>query len=275
MKNEDSLHPRLNELTDFLCTLKSVVVAFSGGVDSAFLLAAAKRALGDNAIAVIGKSPIHPQSEFDDAIRMAKQLNAKYHVIESTELTDPDFLANTPERCFFCKNSIMKAACQVAKENGQEFVVDGGNIDDDNDYRPGQKAAKALGVRSPLKELKFGKQEIRNLSRELGLFTWDKPAFACLVSRIPYGDEISPEKLKRIEQAELCVMQFGINQLRVRDHGNLARIEVTKEDISQLTDEKTRQSLVNGLKNIGYLYVCLDLQGYRMGSMNETLKTKE
>ncbi len=248
-----------------------VAVAFSGGVDSAFLLAAAKEALGDRALAVIGRSPTYPKRELDDAVRLAGQLGVRCKVVETHELDNPGFQANPHDRCAMCKGELISTVRAVADQEGLEHVLEGSNADDVGDYRPGMEASAKLGARMPLKELGFTKKEIRALSKEMGLPTWNKPAAACLSSRIPYGDEINVPKLNRIEQAENAIRNMGIAQLRVRDHGQVARIEVDKDDISRLLEPDLRARLVAALKQVGYQYVCLDLEGYRTGAMNEVL----
>ncbi len=248
-----------------------MAVAFSGGVDSTFLLAAAKEALGDRALAVIGRSATYPEREMNDAVELAEQLGVRYKVVNTCELDNETFRANPHDRCAMCKTELISKVREVADQEGLEHVLEGSNADDVGDYRPGMAASQKLGARMPLQELGFTKAEIRTLSKEMGLPTWDKPAAACLSSRIPYGDEITESKLKRIEQAENAIREMGIVQLRVRDHGPVARIEVDKDAITRLLEPEFRARLVAALKPAGYQYVCLDLEGYRTGAMNEVL----
>lgn len=251
--------------------LGSCAVMFSGGVDSAFLLAAAVEALGEDALAVTGRSALHPAAELEDATRIARMLGARHVVVETREMEDPAFTANPPERCGLCKAGIARMAWEVARREGVGAVVDGNNADDVGDYRPGMAAARAAGVRSPLLELGFAKAEIRELSRKLGLPDWDKPAAACLASRIPYGEEITAKRLARIERAERALGQMGLGQLRVRDHGSVARIELEPERIDIAADRDRRAAIVEAVVSAGYRYAALDLAGYRMGSLNEGL----
>ncbi len=251
--------------------MKGVVVAFSGGVDSSLLLFTAVEALGERTLAVIGHSPIHPLREHTEALNFADHVGARYRVVETDELTDHEFRVNPPNRCYICKKAIMGAMKTIAVEEGFDYVVEGSNVDDLGDYRPGMDALRELGIRSPLVEAGLTKQEIREISRERSLPTWDRPSMACLASRIPYGEKITKERLSRIEQAEEAILRLGIRQLRVRDVGDTARIEVEPHDIIRLADPSMRGRVVATLKELGYRYVCLDLDGYRTGSMNETL----
>jgi uncharacterized protein len=266
---------KYQKLIKHLGDMKKVAIAFSGGVDSTFLIAAAAEAMGPGALAVIAKSPTYPKREYDEAVELARSLGVSCEVVETNELADPAFAMNPPSRCYACKTELFHAVKKVADERGIKHVLLGNNADDAGDFRPGMAAAKKLGATSPLLELGFTKTEIRELSREMGLKTWNKPAMACLSSRIPYGQEINVEKLNRIERAENAVRDMGIIQLRVRDHGEVARIEVEQKDIEKLTKPSERARLVAALKDAGYSYVCLDLEGYRTGAMNEILSQSQ
>lgn len=250
-----------------------VAIAYSGGVDSAFLLKVALDTLGaENVVAFIGDSESLPRKELTDAIVLAEQLGVTPVLVRSEEMNDTRYVENPPERCYYCKHELFSRLQDMAKEKGFPVVFDGNNSDDVGDWRPGQKAAREIGIVSPLMEVGMTKAEIRAISAELGLPTADKPASACLASRIPYGTPITSEALAMVEAAEEAVRSQGFRQLRVRHHGDLARIEVEPGSIERLLDVSTREALVTALKKIGYRFVTLDLQGYRMGSFNETLK---
>jgi len=207
-----------------------------------------------------------------EARQLAQGIGIEHLVIDSEELDNEDFAKNPPRRCYFCKKELFSKLVNLAGRKGISWVADATNSDDENDFRPGREAAKELGVRSPLLEAKLGKKDIRQLSQELGISTWDKPAYACLASRFPYGERINEEKLKRIDKAELFLRSLGFRQLRLRHHDSLARIEVDKEEISAFLNEGIRKKVIDYLKNLGYKYVTLDLQGYRTGSLNESLE---
>ncbi|HID95289.1 MAG TPA: ATP-dependent sacrificial sulfur transferase LarE [Candidatus Latescibacteria bacterium] len=266
------LSKKLQRLKSILSDMGSVLVAYSGGVDSTFLLKVASDVLGDRVIAVTASSETYPSRELKEARENARMLGVRHLVINTSELDDPDFASNPPERCYYCKKELFSKLFKLAEQHGLNYVADGSNYDDINDFRPGMRAASEFGIRSPLKDAMLTKEEIRVLSKEMDLPTWDKPSFACLSSRFPYGVRITKEKLSRVEHAEEFLARFGIRQLRVRDHGDIARIEVSKDQMHILIDEDISREITEGLKSLGYNYVTLDLQGYRTGSMNEPLK---
>lgn len=248
-----------------------VAVAYSGGVDSTYLVAASLRALGREAVlAVTAQSETYPESELQEARELASRLGARHRIIRTDELTDERFRRNPPDRCFFCKTHLFEELWQVAREAGLPQVIYGATVDDLGDHRPGMRAAQELGARAPLVEAGLTKAEVRMLSRDLGLPTWDKPAMACLASRFPYHSSITEEGLRQVEEAEdLLRRKIGLRQVRVRHHGDVARLEVESADFGLLLEERDR--VVEGLKRLGYRYVALDLQGFRSGSMNEAL----
>ena len=249
----------------------SLVVAFSGGVDSTFLLKVAADVLGDKVIAVTAKSSTYPEREFKEAEAFARKLGVKHIVFVSEELEIEGFSENPVNRCYFCKHELFEKVVDIARQYGMEFVADGSNVDDTGDYRPGMQAVKELHVISPLKAAGMTKQDIRDLSKEMGLPTWDKQAFACLASRFPYGQKITKEKLAMIDKAEQFLLDLGFRQVRVRHHGDLARIEVGGQEIGRFFQEDLMPKVYAELKKIGFTYVSLDMKGYRTGSMNETL----
>jgi uncharacterized protein len=257
-------------LVDLLAETGGAAVAFSGGVDSSFLCHAAHEALGDRAIAITVASPMLPKTEIDCARDVAAKIGIRHFFIEENEI-DEEVAANPKERCYFCKKIEFAAITAEAEKHGFHTVLDGSNRDDPGDYRPGLKALEELRIFSPLRAAELGKAEIRELSRRFGLPTWDKPAFACLASRIPYGERIDREKLSRVEKAEEILRDAGFRQFRVRSHGDIARIEVAPEERGLFFNEKTLDSLSRDLKALGFLYAAMELEGYAMGSMNRAV----
>lgn len=263
------------QLQQIIRSLSRVIVAYSGGVDSVFLLRVAVDTLGtDQVLAVIGDSPSYPSRECTEAIHLAEEMGATYRVIRTEEMQDQRYAANPDNRCYYCKHELFTRIINIAEAEGYAAVCDGNNADDTGDWRPGQQAARELGVRSPLIEAGMTKAEIRQLSQALGLPTWNKPASACLASRIPYGTPITPESLGAVEQAEYFLRDLGFRQVRVRHHGTLARIEVSPEEIVRMVEPAMRERITEHLRAIGYRYITVDLQGYRTGSLNEMLTTR-
>ncbi|KXZ40492.1 uncharacterized protein SAMN05661008_00810 [Alkalithermobacter thermoalcaliphilus JW-YL-7 = DSM 7308] len=269
------LNSKYEKLKEIIKELKSVAVAFSGGVDSTFLIKVCKDVLGDNVIAVTATSSTYPEREFKESINLSKQIGVEQIVIESEETEIEGFRKNPPNRCYFCKHELFTKIRKVADEKGIENILDGSNADDLKDFRPGSKAARELNVISPLKEASLTKEDIRQLSKQLNLPTWNKPAFACLSSRFPYGEEITKEKLSMLDKGENYLRDLGFKQFRIRHHGQIARIEVSPEERVKLFDINLLDDINKKLKQLGFLYVTMDLEGYRTGSMNEVLSDEQ
>jgi uncharacterized protein len=267
-----ALNIKLKRLHEELVQMKRVVIAFSGGVDSSLMLKAAVDALGDNALGVLAVSASLPASEKAEALKLAQSIGAHVELIKTQETSDPDYAANAANRCFFCKDHVYAALRNFANARGIVHAVDGMNADDTNDLRPGRAAAVKHGIRSPLHDLGFTKQDVRDAAKFLGLSNWDKPAAACLSSRVPYGTKVTSDLLARIEAAEAYLKSLGFHELRVRHHGDIARIEVPSECFDQVITHQAE--LIGGLKSLGWLYITLDLAGIRQGSMNEVFHRK-
>ena len=254
--------------------LSSLLVAFSGGLDSSFLLALAHEVIGEKVLAVTASSIVHPAREREQAERFTRQRGIRHIIFESNESSLPEFLSNSKDRCYHCKISLSQRLIAIAKERDIEYIAYGTNQDDLKDYRPGTKAAEEMGIISPLVDVKLGKDEISFLSKEMGLSTWNRPAVACLASRIPYGNPITPEKLKMVEKAEDFLAENGFRQVRVRHHGPIARIEVELSEIDRIIEEGLRRKILERFREIGFIHISVDLEGYICGSMNRELPGK-
>jgi uncharacterized protein len=265
---------KLNELEAILRNTDGILVAFSAGVDSTFLLKTAYMVLGERALALTASSPTAPPGELDAAKQFTRSLGCRHIVVNSNELANPLFTENPANRCFFCKDELYRICRAQADQLGFATIVDGTNLDDLKDHRPGLKAAKQWGIRHPLVEAHMTKDDIRSYSRALGLSTWDKPSSPCLSSRFPYGTAINLDRLNKVAACELFLKALNFREFRVRYHGDLARIEVSQNELDRLLDKAMRESVVQRFKEIGFNYVSLDLQGYRTGSMNEALQAK-
>jgi pyridinium-3,5-biscarboxylic acid mononucleotide sulfurtransferase len=264
---------KLENLKTIIKNTGGAVVAFSGGVDSTLLLKVAHDILGEKVLAITANSETYPKRELEAAKAFALSLGIRHIVIETLELEIDGFADNPPDRCYYCKHELFSKLTEIAKTNGMEYVFDGSNYDDRNDHRPGMRAAKQLGVVSPLKQAGMTKDDIREISKEFGLSTWNKPSFACLSSRFPYGTKITPEKLVVIGEAEDFIRDLGFTELRVRHHDNIARIEIGKADLERIIPYADK--IVEKVKSLGFLYVTLDLAGFKTGSMNYTLSEDE
>ncbi len=254
--------------------LPSVIVAYSGGVDSAFLAYAAHRALGAQALAVTADSPSYPERHRQLALRVARDVGFRHLLIQTAEMARPEYRANPANRCYYCKHELYTHLSAIARERGIPVIADGSNADDRGDYRPGRQAAREFGVRSPLDEAGLSKDEIRELSRRAGLPTWDEPASACLSSRIPYFSEVTDEKLRMIERAENVLRDLGFRICRVRHHDTLARLELGRDEIARALEPELAETIDRELRAIGYAHVTVDLRGYRLGSLNEALRLR-
>ncbi|MBI4547757.1 MAG: ATP-dependent sacrificial sulfur transferase LarE [Ignavibacteriae bacterium] len=270
------LQTKYLHLQTILKKLGSVVIGYSGGVDSTLLLKVAVDTLGDNVLAVIGKSETYPTREYEEAVRMALEFGARYEEVQTEETDNLKFKENPANRCYFCKTELFSKLKVIAQERGIKWIADGTITDDLGDFRPGMKAKQEQNVRSPLLEANMSKADVRALSKHLGLPTWEKGSFACLSSRFPYGMPITKEALKKVDAAETLFRDLGFRSFRVRYHDDkTARIEVGKDELGRLFDEELRTAIVSHLKNLGFTYVTLDLQGYRTGSMNEVLSRED
>ena len=273
-KTNSVLAAKRARLGEILAGYQSVLIAFSGGVDSAYLAIAAAEVLGERALAVTADSPSYPDAHRRLALSIARDFGFAHEVIHTSELERPEYRANPANRCYYCKDELYSQLSALAADRGFAVVVDGNNADDRGDYRPGRQAAREHGVRSPLDEADLTKDEIRELARDAGLESWNEPASACLSSRIPYGTEVSDEKLRQIERAETVLRDLGFKVFRVRHHDAVARLEIARSEMARALDPDINTQIVTALKALGYQYVSLDLQGYRLGSLNEALRLR-
>ena len=274
MTGNDALHEKQKKLKEYLSELGSVAVAFSSGVDSTFLLRTAHEVLGDKVIAITARSCSFPGRELKEAEEFCKSEGIRHIIIESEELAIEGFRQNPKNRCYLCKKELFTKMKETAEKNGIQYVAEGSNLDDDGDYRPGLQAVAELLIKSPLRYAGLTKDDIRTLSKEMGLDTWNKPSFACLASRFVYGETITEEKLAMVDKAEQLLLDLGFRQVRVRIHGDIARIEILPAEFSKLMEDAVRDKVNSTLKNLGFSYVAMDLEGYRTGSMNEAFFNK-
>ncbi len=268
---DEELIQKLDKLKEYIRGLGSLAIGYSGGVDSTFLLAVAHEVLGEKAIAVTSADVSVPKRELQEAQAFCSEHGIRHIMADVDPLQSEGYRNNHPDRCYHCKHMIFSKIMEIARKNDIEYVAEGSNIDDLGDYRPGLKAVEELGVKSPLREAGLKKDEIRTLSKAMGLPTWSKPAYACLASRFVYGEEINEEKLRMIDEAEQFLIEHGFLQERVRMHGDMARIEVAPEEIMRMAEDKMRETVYRRLREIGFRYVALDMKGYRTGSMNATI----
>ncbi len=266
-----ALNEKYENLAQLIRGMGRTLIAFSGGVDSTFLAKVAYAVLDRDAVAVTALSPTYPATELEEAKVYAAEIGIEHRLIETHELEREEYAVNNPDRCFHCKKELFTEMQVIAQEEGFDTIIYGGIMDDLGDHRPGMEAAKLLNARAPLVEAELQKHEVRQLSKELGLPTWDKPAGACLASRIPYGMRVTLERLHEVDQAELYLHKLGFRLVRVRHHGDIARIEAPAEDLLRLFENDVHTQIVAALKEVGFKYVALDMQGYRSGSLNETL----
>ena len=270
------LEAKYQKLQDVLKELGKVVVAYSGGVDSTFLLSSVVDTLGaDNVLACMSAGPSEPSNLYERAVEFTGSIGVEFQTVDADELADPNFTANKADRCFHCKSHLCKTLLDIAKQRGFDNVIFGTNFDDLDDFRPGNRAMKTFGIRSPLAEAKLTKDDIRILSREMNLPTWDQPASPCLASRIVYGLEVTEQRLGQIDEAENFLRELGLVEFRVRHHDTVARIEVNPEDIEKVTTEPARSQIVDKLKSLGFKFVTVDLQGFRSGALNEALSEQQ
>ncbi len=269
------LEKKFEKLYEMLLSFESIMIAYSGGVDSTFLLAAAKKAPCISVLAVTAVSPLYPAHEIESAVKTASLFEVKHITVENSALSDKAFIKNAPDRCYVCKSRLFIKMKSLAADNNCSVVLDGTNADDAKTYRPGMRALDELGIKSPLKDCGLTKAEIRILSKRLGILTWDKPSCACLASRFPYGVMLKEKDVLKVEKAEACIRKYIDGQFRVRHYADTARIEVLSKDIQVFLDSSIRKAVIATFKDIGYTYVTLDMEGFRSGSMDEVLLKKE